>query len=109
MFGPHCRMRCDLDRNQRQLVLIPKQRVGAIRDPQPAFHLGAAGQAKDGANTQPGYECQRVIRRNAMSIGEGRAMVFVQRPVSLILIVVVVAVLVLPRLTRRWPARRLPA
>ena len=47
--------------------------------------------------------------RNAMSISEGRAMVFVQRPVSLILIVVVVAVLVLPRLARRWSARRLPA
>jgi putative tricarboxylic transport membrane protein len=44
--------------------------------------------------------------RNAMSIGEGSAMVFIQRPVSLILIVVVVAVLVLPRLARRWSARR---
>ena len=43
--------------------------------------------------------------RNAMSIGEGSAMVFVQRPVSLILIFVVVAVLVLPRLARRWSAR----
>ncbi len=39
--------------------------------------------------------------RNAVSIGEGSAMVFVQRPVSLALIVVVVAVLVLPRLVRR--------
>ena len=44
--------------------------------------------------------------RNAMSIGEGSAMVFVQRPVSLILIIVVVAVLVLPRLAKRWSARR---
>jgi putative tricarboxylic transport membrane protein len=44
--------------------------------------------------------------RNAMSIGEGSAAVFFQRPVSLILIVVVVAVLVLPRLARRWSARR---
>ncbi len=44
--------------------------------------------------------------RNAMSIGEGSAMVFVQRPVSLILIVVVVAVLVLPRLAKRWSAGR---
>ena len=43
--------------------------------------------------------------RNAMSIGEGSALVFVQRPVSLILIVVVVAVLVLPRLARRWSLR----
>ena len=44
--------------------------------------------------------------RNAMSIGEGSAMVFVQRPVSLILIFVVVAVLVLPRLAKRWSARK---
>jgi len=44
--------------------------------------------------------------RNAMSIGEGSAMVFVQRPVSLILIFVVIAVLVLPRLVKRWSARR---
>ena len=44
--------------------------------------------------------------RNAMSIGEGSAMVFIQRPVSLILIVVVVAVLVLPRLAKRWVARK---
>jgi putative tricarboxylic transport membrane protein len=43
--------------------------------------------------------------RNAMSIGEGSAMVFVQRPVSLVLIVVVVAVLVLPRLAKTWSAR----
>ncbi len=38
--------------------------------------------------------------RNAMSIGEGSAMVFVQRPMSLALLVVVIAVLVLPRLFR---------
>jgi putative tricarboxylic transport membrane protein len=44
--------------------------------------------------------------RNAMSIGEGSAMVFVQRPVSLILIFVVIAVLVLPRLARLYSARR---
>ena len=47
--------------------------------------------------------------RNAMSIGEGSALVFVQRPVSLILIGVVVAVLVLPRLVRRWVNRARPA
>ena len=35
VFGPHSRMRCNLDRNQRQLVLIPRQRVGAVRDRQP--------------------------------------------------------------------------
>ena len=46
--------------------------------------------------------------RNAMSIGEGSAMVFVQRPVSLTLIFVVVAVLVLPRLAKKWSARARP-
>ena len=45
--------------------------------------------------------------RNAMSIGEGSALVFVQRPVSLLLIGVVVAVLVLPRLAKRWNQRKL--
>ena len=44
--------------------------------------------------------------RNAISIGEGSAIVFVQRPVSMILIMVVVAVLVLPRLAKRWTSRR---
>jgi putative tricarboxylic transport membrane protein len=44
--------------------------------------------------------------RNAMSIGEGSAVIFFQRPVSLILIVVVVAVLVLPRLAKRWSSAR---
>ena len=43
--------------------------------------------------------------RNAMSIGEGSAMVFVQRPVSLVLMGIVVAVLVLPRLARKLSAR----
>lgn len=43
----------------------------------------------------------------AMSIGKGSALVFVQRPVSLIPILV--AVLVLQRLAKRWSARRLPA
>ena len=38
--------------------------------------------------------------RNAMSIGEGSATVFLQRPVSLLLIGVVLAVLVLPRLVK---------
>ena len=47
--------------------------------------------------------------RNAMSIGEGSAIIFVQRPVSLILIVVVVAVLVLPRLGKAWSARKAAA
>jgi putative tricarboxylic transport membrane protein len=35
--------------------------------------------------------------RNAISIGEGSAMVFLQRPMSLTLLAVVVTVLVLPR------------
>jgi putative tricarboxylic transport membrane protein len=42
--------------------------------------------------------------RNALSIGEGKWGVFVERPMSLALMVVVVAVLVLPRVARllRW-------
>ena len=44
--------------------------------------------------------------RNAMSIGEGSAAVFFQRPMSITLVVIVVAVLVLPRLARYWPGRR---
>ena len=47
--------------------------------------------------------------RNAMSIGEGSAMVFVQRPVSLVLIGVVVAVLVLPRVFKAYSGKTKPA
>ncbi len=48
--------------------------------------------------------------RNAMSISEGSAMVFLQSPVSLILLlVVVVGVLVLPRLVRYGFKRARPA
>jgi putative tricarboxylic transport membrane protein len=36
--------------------------------------------------------------RNALSIGEGSWMVFVQRPMSLTLLIIVVGVLVVPRL-----------
>ncbi|SEA12542.1 tripartite tricarboxylate transporter permease [Variovorax sp. YR216] len=43
--------------------------------------------------------------RNAMSIGEGSAGVFFQRPMSIALIVVILAVLVLPRLAKRMSAR----
>jgi putative tricarboxylic transport membrane protein len=43
--------------------------------------------------------------RNAVSIGEGSAMVFLQRPMSLALLIVVLAVLVLPRLVQ-WMGRR---
>jgi putative tricarboxylic transport membrane protein len=39
--------------------------------------------------------------RNAVSIGEGSAMVFLQRPMSLAILLVVLTVLVLPRLLRR--------
>jgi putative tricarboxylic transport membrane protein len=44
--------------------------------------------------------------RNAVSIGEGSFRVFVDRPMSLALLVVVVAVLLLPRLLRRLRTRR---
>jgi putative tricarboxylic transport membrane protein len=44
--------------------------------------------------------------RNAMSIGEGSARVFVERPMSIVLIVVIVSVLALPRLYRHMQARR---
>jgi putative tricarboxylic transport membrane protein len=44
--------------------------------------------------------------RNAMSIGEGSAMVFFQRPMSITLVVIVVAVLVLPRLAKYWTTRK---
>ncbi|MGH6640636.1 MAG: tripartite tricarboxylate transporter permease [Polaromonas sp.] len=44
--------------------------------------------------------------RNAMSIGEGSAIVFFQRPMSITLVVIVVAVLVLPRMAKYWSARK---
>jgi len=44
--------------------------------------------------------------RNAVSIGEGSGMVFLQRPMSLALLVVIAAVLVLPRLARHFTAKR---
>ncbi|MDP1969271.1 MAG: tripartite tricarboxylate transporter permease, partial [Burkholderiaceae bacterium] len=43
--------------------------------------------------------------RNALSIGEGRWTVFIDRPMSAFLLAVVVAVLLLPRLTRWWRRR----
>jgi putative tricarboxylic transport membrane protein len=45
--------------------------------------------------------------RNALSIGEGNWLVFVQRPMSLILLIVVVGVLVVPRLLARRQKRDL--
>ena len=47
--------------------------------------------------------------RNALSIGEGHWSVFVQRPMSVVLLAVVVAVLVLPRLVRLVQRRRAAA
>jgi putative tricarboxylic transport membrane protein len=47
--------------------------------------------------------------RNAMSIGEGSAVVFFQRPMSIVLVVVIVAVLALPRLMKRASDRKLRA
>ena len=44
--------------------------------------------------------------RNAMSTGEGSAMVFLQRPMSLALLVVVIAVLVLPRVAKARSAKK---
>ncbi|MET0542557.1 MAG: tripartite tricarboxylate transporter permease [Variovorax sp.] len=44
--------------------------------------------------------------RNAMSIGEGSAMVFLQRPMSLALIIIVLAVLILPRIAKRMSERK---
>jgi len=44
--------------------------------------------------------------RNAMSIGEGSAQVFVERPMSIALIAIIVAVLALPRIYKRIQARR---
>ncbi|MGK6306642.1 tripartite tricarboxylate transporter permease [Variovorax sp. DT-64] len=44
--------------------------------------------------------------RNAMSIGEGSAAVFFQRPMSLVLVLIVLAVLVLPRAAKYMSDRR---
>ncbi|MEO7390580.1 MAG: tripartite tricarboxylate transporter permease [Ramlibacter sp.] len=47
--------------------------------------------------------------RNAISIGEGSGMIFLQRPMSLAMIVLVLAVLILPRVVKARAARRAPA
>src|SRR3954466_6577289 len=44
--------------------------------------------------------------RNAVSIGEGSFIVFVERPMSVVLIVIVLAVLLLPRIWKRMAERR---
>jgi putative tricarboxylic transport membrane protein len=46
--------------------------------------------------------------RNAISIGEGSWTVFVQRPGSLVLLIIVIGVLVLPRVAKRF-AKPAPA
>ena len=43
--------------------------------------------------------------RNAMSIGEGSAMIFLQRPMSVTLLVVVLSVLVLPRVLKHFQGK----
>ncbi|MEJ8847282.1 tripartite tricarboxylate transporter permease [Variovorax rhizosphaerae] len=44
--------------------------------------------------------------RNAMSIGEGSAVVFFQRPMSIALVIIVLGVLILPRLAKRYGERK---
>jgi len=39
--------------------------------------------------------------RNALSIGEGKWTVFLERPMSVTLLIIIVAVLVVPRLLKR--------
>ncbi|WP_077002245.1 tripartite tricarboxylate transporter permease [Variovorax sp. KK3] len=47
--------------------------------------------------------------RNAMSIGEGSPAVFFQRPMSIALVIIVLAVLILPRLAKRMSEKKLRA
>lgn len=47
--------------------------------------------------------------RNAMSIGEGSAAVFFQRPMSIVLVIIVLAVMILPRVAKRIAERRVAA
>jgi putative tricarboxylic transport membrane protein len=44
--------------------------------------------------------------RNAVSIGEGSAMVFLQRPMSITMIVIILAVLIIPKLMAYRARRR---
>jgi putative tricarboxylic transport membrane protein len=46
--------------------------------------------------------------RNALSIGEGRWSIFLERPMSLSLLMVVLAVLVLPKVLAYWVRARTP-
>jgi putative tricarboxylic transport membrane protein len=47
--------------------------------------------------------------RNAMAIGEGKWTVFIERPMSLAMVFVVLAVLVLPRVVSWWQGRKAAA
>lgn len=47
--------------------------------------------------------------RNAMSIGEGSAAVFFQRPMSIVLVIIVLSVMILPRVAKRIAERRAAA
>jgi putative tricarboxylic transport membrane protein len=47
--------------------------------------------------------------RNAVSIGEGSAIVFLQRPMSVVMIVIILAVLILPRVVKYRRVRRAAA
>ena len=95
----------------------------SIKDPSQGYQLGVVQEvllallAKDASH---GYQLRARLRlalgplaeaqlRNAMSIGEGSWLVFVQRPMSLTLLVIVVLVLLLPRVARMVAARRVAA
>ena len=45
--------------------------------------------------------------RNAVALGEGSWWIFLQRPMSLTLVVIVALVLIAPRVMRRMAARKL--
>jgi putative tricarboxylic transport membrane protein len=47
--------------------------------------------------------------RNALSMGEGNWMVFLQRPMSLTLLFIVLSVLILPRVVSWWQGRKAAA
>jgi putative tricarboxylic transport membrane protein len=44
--------------------------------------------------------------RNAVALGEGSWWIFLQRPMSLALVVIVLAVLIVPRVLRHWAVRK---
>lgn len=44
--------------------------------------------------------------RNAVAIGEGSFLIFLQRPMSLTLVIIVLLVLIVPRMLQHWAAKR---